>query len=165
MTFEETENGQLTDRMIKSIENSFPYVVSAHDENHTRNLYKLITNIRGNLKVIHEGRKNVAANMVQLNDNLMRLWKISKTNLMLVKECQILFSKNYNWATMNKLISSSPVADKVMLAALYRDYEMVLQYCNYTDEEILELVTIYPYLSSIYTGSDQLIKSIGALLQ
>jgi hypothetical protein len=161
--FDLTENGKLINAILTDIRNEFSKLGHSdlRDE-HLRNVYSTVGNIRGELKALW-GKTKSPVNQSNLEVNLNRLCHILNFDDVWNQNCYILIRNNYNWQEVNHTIGRLLEIHKFKPdnTAVFRK---ILKCCNYTDDEMIILTCNFPYLSLIYDGPNTIIKSIGTLI-
>lgn len=164
--FEQTQSGQLTSRILAEVRIAFSKCTDERRDQHIRNLFSIVTNVEGNLRVIHNNTGNVRANEDQLKESLDKMISIINFDDSWNRDCWKLYRENYNWAQVDKLLKRMIDINKPDQYRNYvNHYRVLFEKCIYTDQEVMELVTRYPYLADLYNGTDQTIKSVGTILR
>jgi hypothetical protein len=183
MNFSETKDGILAKRMIAKIEDLYQRETDLHEKENLLATYKLVQNVFGNVKAIWETYPlekrprtvSLAAiedrmqQKMHLRENLTALWDRTSSHQTCNDDIKTLIKKYYSWNSVNntikRLISRNgnelPYSGKLHLDTQSK----ILKFINYTDEEMLELIHLYPYLSIIYSGNDVTIKNVGTLMR
>lgn len=157
--------------LVNELEDGFILFHEDHEVQHLKNVYKQLTNIKGNVNTLMRDEKNYAhrANKEQLRDGLFKLHSICKYNDEWIERVREIVKLLFDWKGINaSLARMDENARKTGQAPAYEGYRN--QYCRflefhqYTEDELIELVTQLPYISKIYTGKHDVIVSIGAML-
>lgn len=170
--FSNTESG----RRILNIETDalekFDLLMDRKDEEALRRFWSLLTNIKGNLNSLYtkEGTNfnwTRKANKEQLNDNLYKLYVIASKTDTWFDDCKFLIKENYDWSRIANQMKANfeHNSKKGVDGSIYIDsYSKLWTFCDYTDEEIIVMVSNDPYLSKLYTGDNEVIKNLGVIL-
>ena len=160
--------------IMQSLEDHFDIAMNhKNDTQHIKNVYKQMTNIKGNIGTLMKDSHAYShrTNREQLNDGIYKLFTIILQTDPWYDECHRLIKNLYDWATINRMIDSSDKAthntlqQKASILKTYeRTYGRLLTSLSFTETELIQLITRYPYLSRIYKGPFTIVNSIGAML-
>lgn len=170
--FQQTDTGLKLSKILNLIYDKFNIETMADtDERHCRNVFTLVTNIKGNLSAIWiQKDKNVKANEDQLADNLYKLYNILKTSDPWFQECKELIRSYYNWHKINGSLSRlkanhlNPKASEDAAKSYLSLYGKFLTFCDFSEDELIHLISQYPHLVRIYFGEYDTVRSCGVLM-
>ena len=161
----------LCNEVMKQLEDHFDLICEEGQIQHLKNVYKQMTNIKGNIGSLMKDEKNWAhrANKEQLNDGLYKLYSITIGDDPWKDKCYEIIKALYNWEVINNSISRVEKNPNLLPSGdFYNQYRItygrLMESFNYTEDEIVNLITMYPYLSKIYTGNHSIVTSIGAMM-
>lgn len=171
-SFSSTESARRIDKITEDLMNKYDQVLDQKNDEAIRRFWKLITNIKGNLKSIYnapESNSNwsLKANNKQLSDNLYKLYVLTSNNDEWCDDCKFLVKKHYDWSSIAIQIKASYESKKgtpAGIEAFLDSYSKLWNFCDYNYEELLVMISQHPYLSKLYTGNDDTIISLGNIL-
>ena len=161
----------LSEEIISHLEDRFDLFYEEIDPQHIKNVYKQMTNIKGNLSTLMKDEKNYAhrANKEQLNDGLYKLFTICISTDPWLDNVRQLCKLLYNWpAINNSMARMDENARKTGKPANYEVYRTshgrFLEFHQFTEDELTDFAIKMPYLSKIYIGPYNVVTSIGAMM-
>lgn len=161
----------LCSKLLDELEKSFKLYYEEIDVQHIKNVYKQLTNIKGNASTLMRDEKNYAhrANLEQLNDGLFKLHSICKYNDEWINAVREIVKVLFDWRRVNSSLArmdenARKTGQIPPYEAFKTQYGRFMEFQHFTENELIELITEMPYLSKIYTGKHNVVISIGAML-
>lgn len=165
------EGHVLCSKLMDKLEKEFVLSYDEHDTQHLKNVYKQLTNIKGNVNTLMHDEKNYAhrANLEQLSDGLFKLHSICNYNDSWIDCVRELVKVLFDWSRINASLArmddrARKTGQHPAYEAYRTQYGRFMEFHNYTEDELVNLVTKLPYLSKIYTGEHKIVISIGAMM-
>lgn len=161
----------ICDRLMNQLEVQFDLFYNESDVQHLKNVYKQLTNVKGNINTLMKDERHYAhrANKEQLNDGLFKLFNITKSEDPWVEDVRTLTKVLYDWPAINAMLArmyenARKTGQTPPYGTYKTQYGRFMEFHQHTEDEIIELITNYPYLSKIYSGKHSIAISIGAMM-
>lgn len=158
-------------KLMDELERGFILFQDEHEIQHIKNVYKQLTNIKGNASTLMKDEKNYAhrANFEQLGDGLFKLHSICHYNDEWIDHVRQIVKVLFDWSRINAMLArmddnARKTGQTPPYDAYRAQYGRFMEFHQYTEDELVDLVIKLPYLSKIYTGEHKIVTSVGAML-